>query len=63
MYGACHINGTWGSKEVWRLKLYEDGKPLSQGPSFLGVVDISRHHFLKRKANHFLEISIHSTRE
>ena len=26
----CHINGTWGNKEVGRLKLlYEGGKPQS----------------------------------
>ena len=26
----CHINGTWGNKEVERLKLlYEGGKPQS----------------------------------
>ena len=37
MYGACHINGTWGSKEVERLKLsYEGGKPQRGGLSFKG---------------------------
>ena len=37
MYGACHINETWGSKEVGRLKLlYEGGEPQSGRPSFLG---------------------------
>ena len=25
MYGACHINGTWGNKELEHLKLSEEG--------------------------------------
>ena len=35
MYGAFHIIGTWGSKEVGRLKLlYKGGKPQRGAPSF-----------------------------
>ena len=49
MYDACHINGTWRSKEVGQLKLYWGGKPQSGGPSFLGAVDLYRHHALKKK--------------
>ena len=61
MYGACHINGTWGSKEVGQVKLsYEGGKPQMGGPSFLGEFDPSRHHVLKKKTS-FLDISLHST--
>ena len=53
MYDACHINGTWGSKELERLKLlYECGKPQSRGPSFVWGVDPSRHH----------DILLHSTK-
>ena len=45
MYDACHINGTWESKEVGRLKLlYECDKLQSRGPSLVGGVDPSRHH-------------------
>ena len=45
MYDTCHINGTWGSKEMRRLKLtYNCGKPQTRGPSFVGEVDPSRHH-------------------
>ena len=30
MYDTCHINGTWGSKEVGQLKLLDEGgKPQS----------------------------------
>ena len=37
MYGTCHINGTWGSKEVGRLKLsYEGSKPQRGGLTFWG---------------------------
>ena len=36
MYGACHINGFWGSKEVGRLLLCEDGKWQSGAPFFSG---------------------------
>ena len=32
MYDACHINGSWGSKEMGPLLLlYEGGKPESRG--------------------------------
>ena len=63
MYDACHINGSWGSKEVGPLLLlYEDGKPESRGPSFGGRVDPSTHHVLKKKMYHFLDISLHSTK-
>ena len=32
MYGACHINGTWGNKEVGRLELlYEGGIKVELG--------------------------------
>ena len=35
MYDACHINGTWGSREAGQLKLsHEGGKPQSREPSF-----------------------------
>ena len=62
MYGICHINGTWGSKKVERLKLsYEGGKPQRGEPSFLGGVYPSRHHVLKKKTYHFLDILLHST--
>ena len=62
MYGACHINGTWGNKEVGRLKLlYEGGKPQRRGPSILAGVDPYRHHALKKKAYHFLDVPLHST--
>ena len=45
MYDACHINGTWESKEVGRLNLlYECDKLQSRGPSLVGGVDPSRHH-------------------
>ena len=45
MYDACHINGTWESKEVGRLKLlYECDKLQSRGPSLVGGVDPSRQH-------------------
>ena len=49
MYDDCHIIGTWGSKEVGRLRLYEGGKSQSGGPSFVGAVDRSRRHTLKKK--------------
>ena len=63
MYDARHINGTWGSKEVRRLReLYEGGKPKRRGPCFLEGVDLSRHHVLKKKTYHFLNISLHSTK-
>ena len=63
MCDACHINGSWGSKEVGPLLLlYEDGKPESRGPSFGGRVDPSTHHVLKKKMYHFLDISLHSIR-
>ena len=40
MYDACHINGTWESKEVGRLNLlYECDKLQSRGPSLVGGVD------------------------
>ena len=53
MYDACHINGTWESKEVGRLKLlYECGKPQSRGQSFVGGVGPYRHH----------DILLHSTK-
>ena len=61
MHDACHINGTWGSKEVGRLPLlYECGTSQSGGPSFLGGVDSSKHHVLKKEMYHFLDISLHS---
>ena len=31
------------------------------GPSFLGAVDPSRHHVLKKKTYRFLDIWLHST--
>ena len=32
MYDACHINGTWGNKEVGRLELlYEGGIKVELG--------------------------------
>ena len=63
MYGACHINGTWGSKELGRLKLlYEGGKPQSGETSFLRGVDPSRHHVLTKRKYHFLDISLHSAK-
>ena len=50
MHDACHINGSWGSKEVGPLLLlYEGGKPESRGPSFGERVDPSTHHVLKKK--------------
>ena len=63
MYDARHINGTWGSKEVRRLReLTKSSKPKRRGPSFLEGVDPSRHHVLKKKTYHFLDISLHSTK-
>ena len=60
MYVACHINGTWGSKEVTRLKLsYDGGKPQREGPSFWGGVDPSRLHVLKKK--HIISWIFHFT--
>ena len=35
--------------------------PQSGGPSFLGGVDPYRHHVLKKKTYHFLDVSLHST--
>ena len=62
MYNACHINGTWESKEVGRLKLsWEGGKSQRGQSSFLGGVDPSRHHVLKKNTYHFLDISLHFT--
>ena len=52
----------WGSKEAGRLKLYESVKPQSRGPCISGAVDPSRHHALKKKAYHFLDISLNSTK-
>ena len=53
MYDACHINGTWESKVVGRLKLlYECVKPQIRGPSLVGGVDPSRQH----------DILLHSTK-
>ena len=44
MYGVWHINRTWESKEVGRLKLlYECVKPQSRGPSFVGGELTPRH--------------------
>ena len=61
MYGTCRINGTCGSKKVERLKLScEGGNPQRGKPSFLGGVDPSRHHVLKKKIYHFLDILLHS---
>ena len=38
MYDACHINGTWESKEMEQLKLlYEGNKPQSRTLSISGV--------------------------
>ena len=63
MYDACHINGTWRSKGVGRLKLlYEGGQTWSGGLSFHGGDDPTRHHVLKKKTYHFLNISLHSTK-
>ena len=73
MHDACHINKTWGRKEVGQLKLYEGGKPESGQPSFClggggggvgerGRVNLSRHYALKAKRHHFLDISLHSTK-
>ena len=38
MYGPCHINGTWGSKEVGGLKLssYESSNPQREALTFWG---------------------------
>ena len=50
IYGACHINGTWGGKELGQLKLsYEGCNPQREGPSLWGGVDASRHHAFKKK--------------
>ena len=63
MHDACHINGTWGNKEVGRVKLlYEGGKQKSGGLSFWGGADPFRHHALKKNTYHFLNISLHSTK-
>ena len=63
MYGACHINGTWGSKELGRLKLlYEGGKPQSGETSFLRGVDPSRDRVLTKRKCHFLDILLHSAK-
>ena len=63
MYDACHINGTWGRKEVgWLKLLYGGGKPQIGGPSFLGGADPSRNHVLRKKTYHFQDISLRSTK-
>ena len=61
-YGWC-LSYSWGlgSNEVGQLKLsYEGGKPQRAGPSFWGEDDPSRHHVLKKKTYHFLDISLYS---
>ena len=63
MYDACHINGTWGRKEVgWLKLLYGGGKPQIGGPSFLGGADPSRNHVLRKKTYHFQDILLRSTK-
>ena len=62
MYGACHINGTWGSKEVGRLKLsYESSKPQREDYLFWGELT-HLDTMSSKETYYFLDISLHSTK-
>ena len=65
MCGACHINGTLGRKEVLRFKLSYMRMASHKGEDYLFWVgvDPSRYHVLKKETYHFLDISLHSTKD